>query len=124
MSYQSLSQWVFIATFYPYNENRAMWRWGWGISFGNALYIIWYSYTFYSAYLARSSFKNMFSRNRKASNKDMWLVNVILGVLLVAIAYFTTGYTSYIVGALSFSFIFYLTILLWVFRKGKIAAFF
>lgn len=114
----------FIVTFYPYNENRAMWRWGWGISFGNALYIIWYSYTFYSAYLARSSFKNMFSRNRKASNKDMWLVNVILGVLLVAIAYFTTGYTSYIVGALSFSFIFYLTILLWVFRKGKIAAFF
>ncbi|MBO6522517.1 MAG: helix-turn-helix transcriptional regulator [Balneolaceae bacterium] len=114
----------FIVFFYPYNQNRGMWRWGWRLSFANGLYIIWYSYTLYSAYLARTSFKNVFSRNRKASNRDIWLVNIILGVLLVAIAYFTTSYTSYIVGALSFSFIFYISILLWVFRKGAVSVFF
>lgn len=115
---------VFIVQFFPYREHRYMWSWSRGGAFGISLYVIWFSYILSSISLARESFKKVLFRTLIPSNKDIWLVNVILGTLVVLIAYFTSGYTSYIVGALSFSFIFYLTVLLWVFRKGKIAAFF
>ena len=47
------------------------------------------------------------------------MVNVYFGTFLIWLAYFTAHYTSYIVGALSFSFVLYLSILLWIFTKKQ-----
>ncbi|GAB5410071.1 MAG: hypothetical protein BalsKO_24360 [Balneolaceae bacterium] len=52
------------------------------------------------------------------------MVNIISGIWIVFLAYYSNGYTSYIVGALSFSFTFYISVLLWIFKKGKLTAFF
>lgn len=60
-------------------------------------------------------------KHRKASGKlefstqgDLMLVSVNVGVSLLWLAYFTASYTSYLVGAVSFSFILYISILLMI----------
>lgn len=65
----------------------------------------------------------IFSKTAKISSLDFWLLSVYFGNFIIWIAYKTTNYTSYIVGALSFSFIFYLLFLLLHFNKKKFAIF-
>ena len=115
---------ILIGYFYPYQEHRYLWQRRAGGLLGWFMYIQWFLYLGLASYLAKESFKNVFSRKLNASNRDIWLVNVVSGIWIVFLAYYSNGYTSYIVGALSFSFIFYISILLWIFRKGKISAFF
>jgi len=50
---------------------------------------------------------------------EVWLTSVYIGNLLIWIAYNTVSYTSYILGALSFSFVFYLLILVLIFTRKK-----
>ena len=47
-------------------------------------------------------------RRQKWSTIDLWMINVFVGNLIVHLAFRFSSYTSYIVGALSFSCIFYL----------------
>lgn len=115
---------IFIGYFYPYQEHRYLWQRRLGGLLGWFLYIHWFVYLIGATYLARDTFKRVLSKRMETTTKDVWLVNVVLGIWVVFVAYFTSGYTSYIVGALSFSFTFYISVLLWVFKKGKIAAFF
>ncbi len=115
---------IFIGYFYPYQEFRHIWQRRSGGLLGWFMYTQWFLYLGYTSYLARKSFKKVLSGNLTSDNKDIWLVNVITGIWIVFLAYFSNGYTSYIVGALSFSFIFYISILLWIFRKGKVSVFF
>jgi AraC-like DNA-binding protein len=49
----------------------------------------------------------------------VWLISIYLGVFFIWLAYNIGSYTSYIVGALSFTFILYLILLLIVFRYIK-----
>ena len=46
------------------------------------------------------------------------MLNVLTGVVLIWLAYYN-GYTSYIYGAVSFSFILYISILFWIFRRRQ-----
>ncbi len=115
---------IFLGYFYPYHEYRYLWQRGEHGFLGWFLYIHWFFYLSYASYLVKSSFRRVFSRNPIMSNEDIWLVNVVLGVWVVFLAYYTHSYTSYIVGALSFSFTFYISILLWILRKGKMSTFF
>lgn len=115
---------IFIGYFYPYQEHRYLWQRRSGGLLGWFMYTQWFLYLGYVSYLIKGSFKKVFSGKLKAGNQDIWLVNVVSGIWVVFLAYYSNGYTSYIVGALSFSFIFYISILLWIFRKGKLSIFF
>ncbi len=57
-------------------------------------------------------------------NIDIWLLSIYFGVFFIWLAYSIGAYTSYIVGALSFSFILYLIVLLLFFKNSKESAFF
>ncbi|WP_074407937.1 helix-turn-helix domain-containing protein [Aquimarina megaterium] len=115
---------VLIGCFFPYSENRYLWkRTSFGI-LGWSLSILWLSYVIFSGVSIKRSFRKLFDKNKKISNQDFWLLNVVIGVGVIWLAYNTTKYTSYIMGAFSFSFILYLTILIWVFKRKKTSLFF
>ncbi len=115
---------LLIGYFFPYSENRHLWkRTSFGI-FGWALFLQWLSYLILSALTIKSSFKKLLDMHQKISNQDFWLLNIVIGVGFIWLAYNTSEYTSYIVGALSFSFTLYLTILIWVFKRKKSSLFF
>lgn len=55
---------------------------------------------------------------------DIWHLSIYLGTFFIWLAYYIAAYTSYIVGALSFSFILYLMALLLIFKNSKESTFF
>jgi len=115
---------LFIGYFFPYRENYRLWnRVPFGI-LGWLLLVQWLLYVVYSMYLIKNSLYNVFSRKQKATSKDFWIVNIVIGVAIIWLAYNTSMYTSYIVGALSFSFTFYITLLIWVLKQRKVMLFF
>ena len=55
---------------------------------------------------------------------DVWLLSVYFGVVFIWLSYSVGAYTSYIVGALSFSFVLYLIVLLVIFKNIRKTTFF
>ncbi|MEL7123759.1 MAG: helix-turn-helix domain-containing protein [Bacteroidota bacterium] len=103
-----------FATFYSYYHDRALWQ-----SFGRIIiYKQWMIYILLSGILLFPVFKKI-GEKEKLKDHEFWLINVFIGTFIVWLAYETTAYTSYIVGALSFSFLIYTSILLWIFKRFK-----
>lgn len=99
---------------FPYQSNPNMWM-------GKTLYIYtqWAIYLVLGIYTLRDTLPKLI-RAPLADRHNATLFSVVLGNWLICIAYYTGSYTSYIVGALSFSFVFYLSLLLAIYAyRGK-----
>ncbi len=108
-----------LGFFYPYVEHRSIWS----IWIMKIIYAQWFIYIL-------SSLKYMLPIVQKISRKeslrkiDIWLLSIYIGVTLIWAAYTFATYISYITGALSFTFILYVIILLLVFRNSTEGSFF
>jgi AraC-like DNA-binding protein len=104
----------------PYTKNRSLWS-GWIVT---GIYLQWFFYIALSFPYVKEIFKTIFNKNEKLKNINLWLLSVYFGVAVIWVAYTIASYTSYIVGALSFSFVIYLVMLLLIFRNSKTSTFF
>lgn len=108
-----------LGIFYPYVEHVGLWvRW---IICG--IYSQWFIYLIFSL----PYIKPILQKIREGENLkriDIWSLSIYMGVLFIWLAYIIAPYTSYIVGALSFTFILYLIILLFIFKNGSESTFF
>ncbi|WP_452222095.1 helix-turn-helix domain-containing protein [Lacinutrix salivirga] len=105
---------------YPYMEYRTIWS-KWILK---GIYIQWLIYIILSFKVIRPVFQRLFQKKEKLSSIDIWFLSVFIGVTVIWLAYNIGSYTSYIVGALSFSFVLYLIILLFIFKNNKKTSFF
>jgi AraC-like DNA-binding protein len=105
----------FMSFQYPYSENRMAWSY----FITCVIYLQWLTYVLISGFLLRNDFRKLFSKNEKISDSQIWILSIFGGASLIWLAYYTSSYTSYIVGALSFSFILYLVILFWILKKRQ-----
>jgi len=105
---------IAIAIQFPYWEYRSLWS-----NLINLIYWQWFVYIIISAFNLIPVFKNV-NREFKTQNNisNVWLLSVFIGVSIIWLAYKTSRYTSYIVGAVSFSFVFYISGLL-IFKISK-----
>ncbi len=110
---------VVIGYFYPYLEYNYLWQRRPNGYLSWLLFGQWLTYIICSIYILKPIIKTVFSKNEKRNGLHFWLVSVVFGVGFIYVAYLTNGYTSYILGALSFSFTFYLLIIIWVFKKKR-----
>ncbi len=108
-----------LGFFYPYVEYRPIWT-QWIIK---AIHAQWGIYIILSLKCLQPIIQK-FKGKESLAKIDIWLLSICLGVTLIWLAYITSAYTSYIVGALSFTFILYVIILLLIFRNSNEAAFF
>ena len=113
-----------VSYFYPYWDHRTLWRFRSFDSFGWILYAQWLVYIVLSLIVIKDILRKLFSRQEKLDDQEVWLSTITGGVAVIWVAYNTVSYTSYIVGALSFSFVFYLSLLFWIFKRKKTLAFF
>ncbi len=105
---------------YPYIENRTIWsRW-----ILKGIYFQWLIYIIFSFNFVRPVFQRLSQKKENLSSIDIWLLSVFSGATFIWLAYNIGSYTSYIVGALSFSFVLYLIILLFIFKNNKNTSFF
>ena len=105
---------ILVPTFiFPYFEYKELWA-GY---FMWLIYLQWLAYILLS-FLSLNRVVRKLLRNKANLNPAIkWTIQVLGGFTLVWVAYFTGGYTSYIVGALTFTVIFYLLILFLVNTK-------
>lgn len=111
---------VILFSIHPYERKSTFW----GYVIGTGIYNQWLVYVCLSLFLIRHIILKLFSKEEKLTNKELWLLNLVFGVTIIWIAYRTSWYTSYIVGALSFSFIFYMSALLWILKRKQSGVFF
>jgi len=104
---------------YPYTEHRGVWsHW---IVLG--IYLQWLVYMIASfKYLIPILMK--IKAKEKLMDFEVWLLSIYTGVAIIWFAYKFGAYASYIVGSLSFSFVFYLILLLIIFRNSRETTFF
>ncbi len=96
---------------WPYAAHASVWH-GPIVSTVNWLWL---------GYLLASTTLLLQQRRCLPSGNARWLLFAVHGGLwLIWLAYFTSGFTSYIVGALSFSFVLYLCVAIgWAWRQGQ-----
>ena len=104
----------------PYRAYKSLWS----PYLVRVIYLQWLIYIIISGFNLKDTFKKLFAKKRKLNDFEVLLVSVFIGVTIIWVAYFTSRYTSYIVGALSFSFVFYLLLLLGFFKRNKNSTFY
>lgn len=97
---------------FPFSKHPDLWA----CYFIDAIYFQWLIYIILCIPFAYELLTKYRSIHIKSI--DFWLLSIFLGNLIICLCYLTMYYTSYIAGALSFSFIFYLMIIFLIFR-GK-----
>lgn len=109
-----------ISLLYPYTEHRTVWsRW-----IVKGIYLQWFVYLILCVPFIKPIFYKFTDKHIKPTNIDVWLLSIFFGVTFIWLGYIVGSYTSYIVGALSFSFVLYLVILLLIFKRNKYSSFF
>jgi len=106
-----LSATLVLNLFWPYHEHAALWH----------TVVVRTANWIWLGYLLLSSALLVQQRHRLPSGTARRLLLVVtIGLWLIWLAYFTSGFTSYIVGALSFSFVLYLCVVVaWAWRQGQ-----
>lgn len=96
---------------WPYSHHSQLWH-GPIVATVNGLWLV---------YLIASTVLLIQVRHRLPSLATRrLLLNVVAGLWLIWVAYFVCGYTSYIVGAISFSFVLYLGVIIaWGYRHAQ-----
>ncbi len=100
---------------FSYKEHPAVWR---GIIY-YTINIQCFVFIVLSIYEAKHIFKKLVTNRSQISYDETWILSVISGVLAIWLSYTLAKYTSYISGALTFSFTFYISILLIYYAKNK-----
>ncbi len=98
---------------YPWSEYPTLW----GILI-RVIYIQWLLFVFFTGMMLYKNRLEVFYQSKNKPFK-IWISSIYVGNLMICIAFNTGNYTSYIVGALSFSFVFYALILLLLFYKKR-----
>ncbi|WP_350287424.1 helix-turn-helix domain-containing protein [uncultured Croceitalea sp.] len=98
---------------YPWSNYRELWDY-----LIRIIYTQWLLFVILSGFVLYKQRKGIFNNTNTKAFK-IWISSIYIGNLVICIAFNTANYTSYIVGALSFSFVFYALILLLLFYKKR-----
>ncbi|MEQ6124826.1 helix-turn-helix domain-containing protein [Pseudotenacibaculum sp. MALMAid0570] len=106
---------LIVGFLYPFEANIHLWR----PYFINAIYYIWLAYTLFAAYKLVPTLRSILFNRSKVASLDIWVLSIFFGNFAVWASYKFSYFTSYITGALTFSFLFYIMILFLVYNKKK-----
>jgi len=105
---------VFVGLIKPYRTNIDFWR-----SFVMAIYAVWGVYIVCSGVVLRHIYKKILDRNSECTTSELWLVAVFIGNLLIYLSYLIGYFWFYLVGTLTFSFVFYGLFFFFMFKKNR-----
>lgn len=100
---------------FPFDGNLELWR----PHVINVIYAIWGGYLIASGVLLYQKIFAQRHKTQRITSVEVWLISLLLGTTVVWAAYNLCYFTSYIAGALSFSFIFYVLGLTVVMNRKK-----
>ncbi|OSY88579.1 hypothetical protein WH52_05495 [Tenacibaculum holothuriorum] len=86
----------------PYKSNYEFWG-----TFIWVIYSTWGLYLIASAFILKDIFYKLFSKVEKCTTAEYWLLAVLIGNILIYIAYIIGYYYLYFIGTITFSLVFY-----------------
>jgi AraC-like DNA-binding protein len=98
----------------PYRTNIDFWR-----SFVVFIYAVWGVYVLLSGFVLRNILQKIVNKNIECTTSELWLVAVFVGNLLIYLAYLIGYFWLYLVGTLTFSFVFYGLFFFFMFKKNR-----
>ncbi len=98
---------------YPFEHHVDLWR-PYVIKF---IYLSWLAYSVLALIKARPILSKTTDSSTKLDGLDFWVLSLLVGNMVIWAAYYFVGITSYILGALLFSFMLYLLVVLVLFGK-------
>ena len=93
---------------FPYESYPELW----GAIFYKAINWLWLAYIVLAGIQIQPLFTKIRAKQHALNHNEIILLSSFIGVSLIWLSYFTSSYTSYIAGALSFSFVLYLSVIL------------
>jgi len=103
-----------IGVIKPYTSNIDFWK-----GFVMVIYTVWGVYILCSGFLLRDIYKKIIDTNDECTTSELWLVAVFIGNLLIYLAYLVGYFWLYLVGTLTFSFVFYGLLFFFMFKKNR-----
>lgn len=100
---------------YPFKTNIDLWR----PYIIKTIYYVWFTYSLLAGYILLPTIKKMLNSKHKMTSLEFWILSIYVGNLVVWASYNYSRFTSYITGALTFTFLFYLVALFLFFNKKK-----
>lgn len=98
----------------PYRTNIDFWR-----NFVVFIYAVWGVYVLLSGFVLKNIFQKIVNKNIECTTSELWLVAVFVGNLLIYLAYLIGYFWLYLVGTLTFSFVFYGLFFFFMFKKNR-----
>ncbi|MFK7935454.1 MAG: helix-turn-helix domain-containing protein [Saprospiraceae bacterium] len=106
---------AYVGFRYPFEHNVDLWR----PYILNFIYSTWAIYALLAGWILMPVFKKIYQRNERLQSVDLWLLSIWIGNVIMCYSYSCLAFTSYITGALSFSFLLYLLLLLLFFNRKE-----
>lgn len=106
---------LFVNFAYPFEQNIDLWR----PHIINGIYLVWFAYLLVSLPYVLKILRPVLRRETSLNSQGLWDLSIYIGNILIWAAFFFCGFTSYILGALLFSFMFYLLALQLIFRNRR-----
>ena len=99
---------------YPWDQFPKAWYYTYHVIYG-----IWLIYILGAIWQVKGTIRKVLSKEDKISGMEIWILSIVGGNTIIWLAYNLADYTSYITGALSFSFVLYLLVLFVFLRRRK-----
>ncbi len=111
---------IFLCSRYPYYSHLEQW-WNYFIPL---IYAQWFLYMVLSSWIIWKQLPPRVTKktilDAEQEGKKWWIYSIFLGTFSIWLAYIFCGFGSYILGAVLFSFMLYLVILLMVFKQKNV----
>lgn len=104
---------LLINIMFPWSDHVDFWTY-----FIRIIYLQWLVFVLLSGWILYKNRKSWFFQSKNKPFK-IWILSIYFGNFIICLAFNIGNYTSYIVGALSFSFVFYALILLLLYHKRR-----
>ena len=104
-----------IGVAFPYSAYRSAWNFS-----SHAIHAFWLCYLLAAGKLLWQTRREWFNAGHRMSTSTLLLLSVFAGSCVMLVAYASTPFTSYIVGALSFTFSLHVAVLVFLLRKENL----
>lgn len=103
-----------LGVLFPYTSYRSIWS-----KSSDVIHIYWLGYLLAAAWALWQARSQLREAGGRMSMQAWMPLSVFVGSFLILVAYATTPLTSYIVGALSFTFLLHIAVLVFLLRKSE-----
>lgn len=99
----------------PYNTNSDLWN----QYIVHSIYAVWGIYILLSVIVLKDIFIKIFTKQKKCTTSELWLVAVFIANVLIYSAYIIGYFYLYLVGTITFSIVFYGLLIFLLFKNNR-----